>query len=64
MIRSLLTLAGLLFLGSAGAFFLFAPLLSIATVAALLMGLMLMFWLGVEVGTQSRYARESEMETI
>jgi hypothetical protein len=64
MIRSLLALAGLLFLGSAGAFFMFAPVLSIATVASLLMGLMLMFWLGVEVGTQPAYPRESEMENL
>ena len=42
----------------------FAPVLSIATVASLLMGLMLMFWLGVEVGTQPAYPRESEMENL
>jgi hypothetical protein len=35
-----------------GAFFLFVPLLSVVTVACILVGLMLMFWLGIQVGTR------------
>ena len=52
MIRLLVATAGLLLLGSIGAFFLFVPLLSIAAVVCLLLGLMLMFGLGVQVGTR------------
>jgi hypothetical protein len=40
-LRLLLASSGTLFLGSIGAFFFFAPLLSIATVVGLLAGLML-----------------------
>jgi hypothetical protein len=49
--RLLLASSGALFLGSTGAFFLFVPLLSIMTVAWMLGGLMLMFGLGVQVGS-------------
>jgi hypothetical protein len=52
MIRLLVACIGLLLLGSIGAFFLFVPLLSIAAVVCLLLGLMLMFGLGVHVGTR------------
>jgi hypothetical protein len=48
----LLASSGALFLGSVGAFFLFVPLLSIMTVVWILMGLMLMFGLGIQVGAQ------------
>lgn len=51
MLRLLLASIGLLLLGSMGAFFLFVPLLSIAAVVCILLGLMLMFGLGVQVGT-------------
>jgi hypothetical protein len=51
-IRILLIFFGSLFLGSAGAFFLFVPLFSIATVVLILLGLMLMFGLGVHVGSR------------
>jgi energy-converting hydrogenase Eha subunit C len=44
--------SGALFLGAAGAFLLFVPLMSIATVAVLLGGLMLMFCLGFQAGVQ------------
>ncbi len=50
MYRFMLAVSGALFLGSAGAFFLFVPLLSIATVVVLLVGLMLMFGLGFQAG--------------
>jgi hypothetical protein len=52
MIRLLLASIGLLLLGSIGAFFLFVPLLSIVAVVCILLGLMLMFGLGVQVGTR------------
>jgi hypothetical protein len=52
MQRVLLASSGVLFLGSTGAFFLYVPLLSIMTVAWMLVGLMLMFGLGVQVGTR------------
>ena len=42
-----------LFLGGIGAFFLLVPVLSIATVMLLLAGLMLMFGLGIQVGTRT-----------
>ena len=51
--RYLLATSGVLFLGSMGAFFLFVPALSIATVVWILVGLVLMFVLGVQVGTQA-----------
>jgi hypothetical protein len=53
MTRFLLAFSGALMLGSTGAFFLFVPPLLIATVTSLLMGFMLMFVLGLQVGTQS-----------
>jgi hypothetical protein len=53
MTRFLLAFSGALMLGSMGAFFLFVPPLWIATVTLLLMGFMLMFVLGLQVGTQS-----------
>jgi hypothetical protein len=43
---SLLSLAGILFLGTLGAFFLFVPLISIASVTLILIGLASMFILG------------------
>jgi hypothetical protein len=52
ILRFLLVSSGVLFLGSIGAFFLLASLLSIATVAFLLLGLVLMFWIGVHVGAR------------
>jgi len=54
MQRCFLTSTGVLFLGSAGAFFLFVPLLSIATVALMMVGLMLMFGLGFQAGAAPR----------
>jgi hypothetical protein len=51
-IRILLAGSGAVFLVSIGAFLLFVPLLSIATVVLILIGFMLMFGLGVQVGTQ------------
>jgi len=55
MTRLLLAFSGALFLGSSGAFFLLVPPMSIATVALLVMGLVLMFWLGVQVGARAHY---------
>lgn len=53
MTRFLLAFSGALMFGSTGAFFLFVPPLLIATVTLLLMGFMLMFVLGLQVGTQT-----------
>ena len=53
MTRFLLVFSGVMLAGSIGAFFLFVPPLWIATVAALLLGFTLMFWLGVQVGIRS-----------
>ena len=50
--RILLTSSGVLLLGSAGAFFLFVPVLSIMTVGSMLVALALMFGLGFRTGTQ------------
>ncbi len=49
--RFLLAFSGALFLGSTAAFLLFVPLLSIATVVWILVGLVLMFGLGIHVGS-------------
>jgi len=53
MTRFLLAFCGALMLGSIGAFFLFVTPLWIATVTLLLMGFMLTFMLGLQVGAQS-----------
>jgi hypothetical protein len=53
MTRFLLVFSGVMLAGSIGAFFLFVPPLWIATVAALLLGFTLTFWLGVQVGIRS-----------
>jgi hypothetical protein len=53
IIRLLLALSGMMFLGSVGAFFLFVSVLSIATAIFILVGLLLMFGLGVQVGTRN-----------
>ncbi len=50
MLRLLLAGSGLLVVGSIGAFFLFVPLLSIAAAVCVLLGLIVMFGLGVQVG--------------
>lgn len=52
MQRLLLASSGALFLGSVGAFFLFVPLLSIATVVLMLVGLFLMFGFGFQLGAR------------
>ena len=51
MIRFLAIASAALFLGSIGAFFLYVPLLSLATVVCMLVGLILMFGLGIQFGT-------------
>jgi hypothetical protein len=51
-IRILLASAGVLFLGSIAAFFLFVSMLSIATVVLILIAPLLMFGLGFQVGTR------------
>ena len=50
--RFLLTASGALFLASTGAFFLYIPPLSIATVVLMLVGLTVMFGLGFQAGGQ------------
>jgi hypothetical protein len=47
-------LLAVLFIGTAGAFFLFVPVLGILTAVTLLLGLGLMFALGLIAGTRSR----------
>lgn len=53
MIRILLAGSGAVLLGAIGAFFLLVPLLPLATVVCILMGLMLMFGLGAQVGARA-----------
>lgn len=50
--RFLLTASAALFLASTGAFLLYVPPLSIATVVLILVGLTLMFGLGFQAGGQ------------
>jgi len=50
--RIFLASSGVLLLGSAAAFFLFVPPVSILTVAFLMIALMLMFGLGFQIGAQ------------
>ena len=52
MYRLMLASCGALLLGSAGAFFLFVPVLSIATVVLMLVGLTLMYGLGFQAGAE------------
>jgi hypothetical protein len=52
MMRIFLAASGALLLGSISAFFLFVPVLSIATVICLVAGLMLMFGLGFQMRPQ------------
>jgi hypothetical protein len=59
MIRFFSAVSAALFLCSIGAFFLFVPMLSIASVVAILGGLMLMFGLGVQTGNQQLVPAES-----
>ncbi len=56
--RFFLASFGTLFLGSAVAFFLFVPLLSLATVVLMVVGLMLMFGLGFQAGAQRMKSSE------
>jgi hypothetical protein len=57
-LRAALALSGALFLGSIGAFFVFVPLVSIASIVSILVGLTVMFWLGVQVGTRGMLVPE------
>jgi hypothetical protein len=50
MERYLFSSAGILLLGTLGAFLLFVPIMSIVTVTLVLIGLALMFCLGIQVG--------------
>jgi hypothetical protein len=52
IIRLLLVSSAVLFLASMGAFFFYVPLFSIATVVSIEVGFILMFGLGVQVGTR------------
>jgi hypothetical protein len=58
-LRILLISSGALFLGAMGAFFLLVPMLSIATVVSMMVGLVLMFGLGVQVGARGMPPSES-----
>jgi hypothetical protein len=48
-----------MFLGSIGSFLLFVPILSIATVVWAMLGLVLMFGLGVQVGSREMLLSET-----
>jgi hypothetical protein len=50
MVRGFLTLVGLLFAGSVGAFLLYVPAFSVLTVSLLMFGVLADFLLGVYVG--------------
>jgi hypothetical protein len=50
MLHYLLACSGILLFGSLGAFFMLVPVLPTITVALMLMGLALMFELGLQVG--------------
>ena len=63
MTRFLLAFPAALFLGSTGAFFLFVPPLLIAAVTVLLMGFMLMFVLGLQVGTHAMFPSDGVTAT-
>jgi len=52
MLHYLLACSGILLFGSLGAFFMLVPILPTMTVALMLMGLALMFELGLQVGTR------------
>jgi hypothetical protein len=58
----LLAFAGVMFLASIGAFLLFVPVLSIATMVSILIALTLMFWLGVQLGAHGRLTPEKASE--
>jgi hypothetical protein len=62
MTRFIFGFSGVLFAGSIAAFFLFVAPMLIATVAGLLMGFMLMFVLGVQVGARRMLLVESAVE--
>ena len=64
MIRVVLAISGALVLASIGAFFLFVPLLSIATVICLVAGMMLMFGLGFQMGPQGMLLQRAETRRI
>lgn len=57
--RTLVIASGALFLASTGAFFLYVPPLSIATVVLILVGLTLMFGLGFQAGGQGMVPPEA-----
>ena len=64
MQRFLLASIGAMFLGSAAAFFLFVPPLSIATVVLILVGLMLMFGLGFQAGARRMAPSEGVADVL
>jgi len=59
MTRIFLAASGALLLGSIGAFFLYVPVLSIATAICVGAGLMLMFGLGYQLGPQAILSQQS-----
>jgi hypothetical protein len=58
MMRVVLAASAALLLGSIGAFMLFVPVLSIATVICITAGLMLMFGLGFQTGPQGMLSEQ------
>ncbi len=67
MIRSLAISSAVLLLASLAAFFLIVPLLSLATVACMLTGLVLMFGLGMQFGNPalvSDHSRSSDRRPL
>ncbi len=53
ILRFVMASAGVLFAGSTGAFFLLVPVFSIMTIASILVGLMLVFGIGFELGIRN-----------
>jgi hypothetical protein len=63
MIRCILTLVGLLFAGSVGAFLLYVPAFSVLTVSLLLFGVLAGFLLGVHVGHGQVSQKQKSLRT-
>lgn len=63
MIRCFLTLVGLLFVGSVGAFLLYVPAISVLTVSLLMFGVLAGFLLGVYVGYGQGSQKQESLTT-
>jgi len=61
--RYLLILLIVLLLGTAGAFFLFVPILPTLIVSVMLIGMLAMFWLGLHVARHSTVPTDDDTES-